>query len=917
MGTAVGAALIGRSPELQRLRAALSDLREGRGGIVLLEGEAGTGKTRLLSDFLDEVSRHKNVICAAAAALDYAPAPYAVVRDLLASLDRALPKVLARDESLRAELAPIMHYRPDVGADGAEQRRLMDAAAEALQAYAGAAPVVAAIEDIHWIDRASSDVFAHLARAAARMRVLLILTYRTTEAAADEAPRQLLGNLARAASQSIVLRPLSGPDALLLVDDLAPPSLALLTRRMICQLAEGNPLLIVELTKYAAENPEKLLTSLPLSLQALVEERLDRFEAADVDVLRVAAAMGEFDPRTVAQIAGVPQSAVMTTLRKARDASIVGETGDTNAPFVFRHALIRRAITDRLLAMECRALHARIAEYLAPRAGEPGIDNRLAFHYWFAEDTANSGKFNLIAGDEAMRIGAYHDAARYFDRALAGRPLSEETLELHLRLARAYFATRANEAEPLLNALFAFCKSTGRRALAVEVGFDLSRQRYHMLKETAMIDAAHEALALCDETVPAAMIFELHSTLAWYHVHSRGLEAARKELELAEPLLGEASPEARIRYYETRATYDVHSGQLREWRSYFERALEELPLVSAGVALTRLSNMIALSLSSYIEDDAFIESLYVRAREIVAGGVTLSQWPHIQLQIAWHRYLHGRLVEARTALDDALCENIDVPIRMFWFARVGIVLAVRTMDPLLLHRCTRPGLLDAAFASKDPVVFGPVVASVVEQLHAEKRTSELATLLDQTIKRIEDAANNLPLLIAAARHSVPSGSHAVALMEKIAGKSRSGNAALLLARAYLARAGERVTLAREAAAAFMAIGWRLYEAEARELAGDDKTAAALYAQSGATADVERLRERDGKRLTRTESVLTKREWEIGSLVAEGKSNRAIAQQLVLSEKTVENHIASIFNKLNLRSRTEIAAHVARETAAGV
>jgi len=287
------------------------------------------------------------------------------------------------------------------------------------------------------------------------------------------------------------------------------------------------------------------------------------------------------------------------------------------------------------------------------------------------------------------------------------------------------------------------------------------------------------------------------------------------------------------------------------------------------------------------------------------------------LQIAWHRYLHGRLAEARAALDDALREEIDVPVRLFWFARVGIVLAVRTGDPLLLHRCTRTGLLDAAFASKDPVVFGPVVASVVEQLRAEKRTSELVTLLDQTVKRIEDPANNLPLLIAAARHAVPCCDHALALLDVIAPKSRSGNAALLLARAYRAPAAQRVSIDHDAAQAFRSIGWRLYEAESYELAGDDEAAATLYAQCGATADVERLKARTAKRVSRSDSPLTKREWEIGALVAEGKSNRAIAQQLVLSEKTVENHIASIFNKLNLRSRTEIAAHVARETAASV
>jgi len=254
-----------------------------------------------------------------------------------------------------------------------------------------------------------------------------------------------------------------------------------------------------------------------------------------------------------------------------------------------------------------------------------------------------------------------------------------------------------------------------------------------------------------------------------------------------------------------------------------------------------------------------------------------------------------------------------VPARAFLFAHVGIRVAVRTNDALLLRRCTQPRLLEAAFASNDPIVFGPISAAVAERLRSEGRTSELHALLSQTIKRIPRAGENFELMIAVAREPIPERPRAVELLEKLAPKSPAIAAGLLLARAYGASGEARRRLAREAAAAFRDIGWRLYEAESLLVAGDVAGARAIYEAGGATGDLARLQPLDEKQNKR-ETPLSKREWEVASLVAEGLSNRLIAERLILSEKTVENHIASIFNKLGVRSRSEVAAYVARELA---
>ena len=104
----------------------------------------------------------------------------------------------------------------------------------------------------------------------------------------------------------------------------------------------------------------------------------------------------------------------------------------------------------------------------------------------------------------------------------------------------------------------------------------------------------------------------------------------------------------------------------------------------------------------------------------------------------------------------------------------------------------------------------------------------------------------------------------------------------------------------------------MYQAEALELAGEMQAALDLYRQCGFSVDVQRL---ESAGAMRAKSGLSKREFEVAELVAQGRSNRSIAESLSLSERTVENHVASIFAKLSLRSRAEVAAYIARGKAA--
>jgi len=203
-------------------------------------------------------------------------------------------------------------------------------------------------------------------------------------------------------------------------------------------LAGGNPLLAVELTKHAVRDDAGLAGPLPVSLEALVRRRLRTFEPHELDVLRVAAAMGEFDVGLVSEISGVSPELVASTLRTARDRWLVAETGGASAPFVFAHALVRRAVNDEMLGVERRALHARIASVLEAAPDGVSRRRRLAHHYDLAGDAAKCAHYSALAAADARAVLAFDDAAALYERALGDRDVDAIAFPLYEDLARAY-----------------------------------------------------------------------------------------------------------------------------------------------------------------------------------------------------------------------------------------------------------------------------------------------------------------------------------------------------------------------------------------------------------------------------------------------------------------------------------------------
>lgn len=904
MSTGGDMAFVGRADELERLRDCASALAAGTGAVVLLEGEAGAGKTRLAEEMRPAVI---------AGALEYVQAPYGIVRDLLLSLDRRNPKVLKNDAALAGALRSILDLpSPDEAAP--EQRKILDAVVAAVKKYSQAEPLVLAIEDVHWIDRGSADVLAHLARLAPEIRALLLITYRGTDAVQREESRFLVAQLTRFARIVLPLKPLTPTEAMLLINEAASRSLPLAVRRSICELAQGSPLLVLELTRHAEQDPAALSSALPVSLQALVHERLARFSEDERDVLRVCAALETFDITAVAEIAGVPQDVILSTLRKARSEHIVSESSPGR--FIFRHALIRRAVNDEILGLDVAALHARIARRLRGGPDAPELRARLAYHYWMARDPENCERYNVLAAENAAAVHAYDGAALHYERAIGERIVDATTSSLYLNLAGMYeLCGRYRQAGDVYRRLLAYASASGSAVEAAQAGIALSRACFYALDDEGSIAAVRDSLAAINAQSHRGIAFELHSLSAWYLVHLRRTKEAKEALERAAEFEDAAEVVPRIRFYEARAAYEVHARGGGQWREEIERALELADTLDAPGRVRRYCNAMALAVASSLDAFPFAFGLLEKLTPLL-GAESMAD-PSFLSTLLWMQYCTGRLADARATIESLLPTITDAAIHAFRAASIGIPLALRTGEQRLLKACARPHLLEEAFASKDPVVFGPVSAAVAEHLMVQGKAGEAMALVERTLSRLTDAGNNFDLILLAARIGSSSAARRAAkLLEPWIERSRSARAINKLMEAYAASNKERIALAREAAHAFADLGWALYQAQALEVAGDTDAAFSLYEKVGAAAEVARLELQKRKTLV-FKDVLSKREAEVAELVARGYSNRAIAETLVLSERTVENHVASIFGKLNVRSRAEIASYVAREKAGAV
>jgi DNA-binding CsgD family transcriptional regulator len=408
-GRSAAAALLGREPEQRELDDALALALAGIPQVVVVAGDAGMGKTTLVADL---ARRAEERGCAVAighgldieADISFAPVVEAV-RALVAGVEDAESCPLAR--RMRVFLDP---STPRTG----EHVHLLDDLRLTVIEVAATRPVLLVLEDLHWADRSTLDLAVALSRTA-RGRLLLLLTVRTDDLHRRHPARKVLAEIGRVpGGRRVGLGPLGQDGIAGIVASItggpADPALV----RSILERSEGNPLYAEEMAIAGPSAiPEHLSDLFLARVDTLAEGPRELVELASVDGTRV-------DISTLEELAGLDSTLFDAFLRELLDANVLGGAGDG---LQFRHGLIREAVYDDLLPDERTRLHGRLAAILQARVDvEPDprltLLSRLAFHWQAAHDLPRTLEVSVRAGAIAWRIGAA-EAVTHRERALS------------------------------------------------------------------------------------------------------------------------------------------------------------------------------------------------------------------------------------------------------------------------------------------------------------------------------------------------------------------------------------------------------------------------------------------------------------------------------------------------------------------
>jgi predicted ATPase len=442
---------IGRREELAALEAALARAQEGFGSVVLVAGEAGMGKSRLISELAGRAGGNgMTVAVGECVPLGEGELPYAPVVGALRSLVRqgAASEFDAFLGPASEDLAAVL---PELSLTGdgvarpfsgeGSQGRLFEQLLTLLATAARAAPLVLVVEDFQWADRSTRDFLAFLVRAARREPIALIVSYRSDDLQRRHPLRPFVlelersGRAVRVELGKFTRAELSEQVAAILD---APPPLPLVDR--LLERSGGNPFFTEELLA-SSHNPGE---PLPESLRDTLLARVEAHPTKVRDVLRIAAVTGRtVDHALLAAVAHLPEDDLNAALRDAVEDYLLAHDPAT-AGYSFRHALLREAIYADLLPGERRTLHLRLARTLAERPGLAGTTAaaaaELAHHWYAAGELPAALAASVNAGAAAEDVRALGEAWLHYERALEMwelvRPAPAELQFGHLEVMR-------------------------------------------------------------------------------------------------------------------------------------------------------------------------------------------------------------------------------------------------------------------------------------------------------------------------------------------------------------------------------------------------------------------------------------------------------------------------------------------------
>jgi len=447
-GVLLTSTFVGRGKEIARLQAKLDEARAGHGGLVMLVGEPGIGKSRTIEEFAEQArSGGALVLAGRCFEGEWAP-PYAPFAEAIAGYAKdAAPDVLQADLGYGAppiaRLVPSLRERlPDIGEPvplnpDEERFRLLDAVSQFILATSARAPVVLVLDDLHWADGGTIAMLSHVARFLPRQRTLVLGAYRDVELDRQHPLADALAALRREAEyERILIKGLDEGDVRALLTDWAEHDVGDTFVQAISAETDGNPFFIREVLIHLAEegkiyqqdgrwtaNVSIAEMGIPEGVRQVIGRRLSRLSENANRLLTAASGFnGPFRVGLAAGAAGLAEADALDAIDAALEAQLVQPAGDAES-YDFTHALIRHTLHAELSPSRQVRLHRRIAEAMERLYGDRMVEHapELAYQYHRSAGLPGSERgadYAIAAADSAERLPAWDEVAVFSRMAL-------------------------------------------------------------------------------------------------------------------------------------------------------------------------------------------------------------------------------------------------------------------------------------------------------------------------------------------------------------------------------------------------------------------------------------------------------------------------------------------------------------------
>ena len=842
-----------RDSFLQQLDAALQEATSGQGRVAFVSGEAGVGKTSLVDHFTRKHRESIRVLWGGCDAL-FTPRPLGPLHDIAMQLDGELPALLSA---------------------GAERQAIFSASLREMQRR----PSIIIFEDVHWADEATLDLIKYLGRRIQLTPSLLLMTYRDEELTPEHPLRMVLGDLPRSLTLRLALYPLS------------PDSVSALARAFqhdepaneLYAITGGNPFFVTEVLASGDK-------SVPATVRDAVLARAARLSPEAREVLDAASVVpGRIELELLKSVLLPSASAMEECLER-------GMLRTDGSALMFRHELARRALEDALPASRRQSLHQRVLQMLTERGEDKIPFSRLVHHAAFAGDAEAVLRFAPQAARQAASVGAHLEAAAHYQTALRYAGTLDPVEHAKLLESRAYECYVTSQFDEAIRAQAEALVIWRRLKRPRQEGNNLrslSRLHWFVGHRAQSERYALEAIDLLKTLPPGPELAMAYSNRAQLHMLgdelSEAVRVGNQAIALAEQL---GNAEILCHALNNVGTAELVAGNLEPGRQKLESSLQL-------ARLHELHEHVARAYTNLASTDVKYKN-YPAAMSYLNDGITyslerdLDSWSLYMLAWRARAYLEqGRWQEAGedalTVLNNPRSSSIT---RIPALAALGC-LRVRRGDP--------------------------DVEPVLDEARDRARSSgEFQRIAPVAAARAEAAwwQGNTKLLVAEVEVA-----YELAVRQQAAWET--GELAC-----WLWRAGALKEPPKGAARPFalqMQGDWRgaaqewdrlgcPYECAMALMEGDETAqlqALEIFDQLGARPAANFVREKlqalPQQKLDKGRfGGLTAREREVAVWIAQGKSNREIAEIMTVGVKTVETYITRILNKLGFDSRVQVA-----------